>query len=67
MKLLIRSIRDGNKQSIKNDVKLVATGNLDNLPESVMKGFAGCNNNKNNKLMTLNLALSYSSRWDILN
>ncbi len=68
MKLLIRSIRDETDNLNKNDVKLVATGNLDNLPESVMKELQDAMaTTKNNKLMTLNLALSYSGRWDILN
>jgi len=68
MKLLIRSIRDETERLNQNDVRLVATGNLDNLPSRVLKELQDAMEiTKNNKLMTLNLALSYSGRWDILN
>jgi len=68
MKLLIRSIRDETDRLNQNDVRLVATGNLDNLPARVLKELQDAMEiTKNNKLMTLNLALSYSGRWDILN
>lgn len=68
MKLLIRSIRDETDRLNQNDVRLVATGNLDNLPVRVLKELQDAMEiTKDNKLMTLNLALSYSGRWDILN
>ncbi len=68
MKLLIRSIRGETRRLNENDVKLIATGNLDVLPEKVLKELEDAIEvTKKNKLMTLNLALSYSGRWDILN
>ncbi|MBS1517967.1 MAG: isoprenyl transferase [Bacteroidetes bacterium] len=68
MKLLIRSIRDETDRLNQNDVKLIATGDLDNLPDKVRKELEDAIlTTKDNKLMTLNLALSYSGRWDILN
>jgi len=68
MKLLIRSIRDETQRLHKNDVKLIATGDLENLPERVNRELQDAmDKTKDNKLMTLNLALSYSGRWDILN
>jgi len=68
MKLLIRSIRDETERLNQNDVRLIATGNLDNLPVRVLKELQDAMEiTKHNKLMTLNLALSYSGRWDILN
>jgi len=68
MKLLIRSIRDETSRLNQNDVKLIATGDLENLPAVVLKELnEAMNTTKDNKLMTLNLALSYSGRWDILN
>ncbi len=68
MKLLIRSIRDETDRLHQNDVRLIATGNLENLPGKVLKELDDAiNKTKDNKLMTLNLALSYSGRWDILN
>lgn len=68
MKLLIRSIRDETDRLNQNDVKLIATGDLENLPERVLKELNDAmETTRNNKLMTLNLALSYSGRWDIIN
>lgn len=68
MKLLIRSIRDETDRLNQNNVKLIATGDLDNLPDKVRKELDDAmSTTKDNDLMTLNLALSYSGRWDILN
>ncbi|MBL8006435.1 MAG: isoprenyl transferase [Ignavibacteria bacterium] len=68
MKLLIRSIRNETDRLNQNDVKLIATGNLDNLPGKVLVELTSAiESTKKNKLMTLNLALSYSGRWDIMN
>lgn len=68
MKLLIRSIRDETDRLHQNDVRLIATGDLENLPVKVQKELNDAmTKTKDNKLMTLNLALSYSGRWDILN
>lgn len=68
MKLLIRSIRNETERLNQNDVRLIATGNLEHLPDKVLKELhEAMDSTKNNKLMTLNLALSYSGRWDILN
>lgn len=67
MKLLISSIRSETDRLMQNDVKLIATGNLDNLPGNVLDELNdSMEKTKNNKLMTLNLALSYSGRWDII-
>lgn len=68
MKLLIRSIRNETDRLNQNDVRLIATGNLDNLPDNVLEELiSAIESTKKNKLMTLNLALSYSGRWDIIN
>jgi len=68
MKLLIHSIRSETERLHENDVKLIATGDLANLPEKVLNELnESMNRTKDNKLMTLNLALSYSGRWDIVN
>jgi len=68
MKLLIRSIRDETDRLHNNNVRLIATGNLSGLPEKVTKELNDAmEKTKDNKLMTLNLALNYSGRWDILN
>lgn len=68
MTLLIQSLRDETDRLHKNDVKLISTGDLDSLPDKVHRELLDAmEKTKNNKLMTLNLALSYSGRWDILN
>lgn len=68
MKLLIRSIRDETDRLHNNNVRLIATGNLSGLPDKVIKELNDAmDKTKDNKLMTLNLALNYSGRWDILN
>jgi len=68
MKLLIKGLRDEADRLHKNNIKLIASGNLDKLPEKVYEELKDAmEKTKNNKKMTLNLALSYSGRWDILN
>lgn len=68
MKLLIKALKDETDRLHQNDVRLIATGNLDKLPDRVHKELDDAmEKTKNNKLMTLNLALSYSGRWDIIN
>lgn len=68
MKLLIRALKDETDRLHGNNVKLIACGNLGKLPERVYKELNDAiEKTKNNKLMTLNLALSYSGRWDIVN
>lgn len=68
MKLLIKSIRGETDRLNQNDVRLIATGDLNNLPSRVLNELnEAMEITSNNKLMTLNLALSYSGRWDILN
>jgi undecaprenyl diphosphate synthase len=68
MKLLIRALKDETDRLHENDVKLISTGNLNSLPAKVMNELLDAvHKTKNNKRMTLNLALSYSGRWDIVN
>ncbi len=68
MKLLIKALKDETDRLHENDVRLITTGDLTTLPEKVHKELDDAmEKTKNNKLMTLNLALSYSGRWDIVN
>jgi undecaprenyl diphosphate synthase len=68
MKLLIKSLRDETDRLHENDVRLIASGNLDKLPDSVRKELHDAmNKTRDNEHMTLNLALSYSGRWEIIN
>ena len=68
MKLLIKALKDETDRLNENNVKLNAIGNLNSLPDKVLKELKDAmDKTKNNKLMTLTLAISYSGRWDILN
>jgi len=68
MKLLIKSLRDETDKLHENNVRLEAVGDMDALPPRVYKELKDAiEKTRNNKLMTLVLALSYSGRWDILN
>ncbi|MBL7128538.1 MAG: isoprenyl transferase [Ignavibacteria bacterium] len=68
MKLLIKALQDETDRLHENDVKLITTGNLDTLPDRVSQELNDAiDKTKDNKRMTLNLALSYSGRWDIVN
>lgn len=51
---------------IKNNIRLEVIGNINQLPEKVQERLNACiNNTSKNTGMTLVLALSYSSRWEI--
>ncbi len=67
MELLVSTISKETKTLMDNDISLNAFGDLQSLPK---KCFIELNEaikkTENNKRMTLNLALSYSARWEIL-
>jgi len=68
MTLLVATINKETKTLLENNVKLNAIGDIDSLPESVAQHLKGAiKKTGKNKGMTLTLALSYSSRWEILN
>ena len=68
MKLLIKALKNETDRLHENNVKLHAIGDLSTLPERVRAELIDAmEKTKNNKLMTLTLAISYSGRWDILN
>ena len=67
MKLLISSLKGELKTLLSNDIRLNSIGNLENLPASVRKELMDViEKTKDNKRMTLTLALSYGSREEIL-
>ena len=67
MRLLLKSLKDRLDELDKNDIKLTCIGNIDSLPTVVQKQLnEDIERTKNNKRMTLNLALSYSGRWELL-
>ncbi len=67
MTLLVSTIHKETSTLMKNNVQLNAIGNLSNLPPDVEKQLkASIANTSTNTGTTLTLALSYSSRWEIL-
>ncbi len=67
MKLLVTSLRDEINNLIKNNVRIVTIGEMTKLPSEARKELhSAIEKTKNNTGLTLNVALSYSGRWDIL-
>jgi len=67
MRLLLKSLRDETDELHKNNIKLQMIGDFDTLPPEIGKELLEASKKTiNNTRMTLNLALSYSGRWDIL-
>lgn len=67
MKLLLNSLRERVNELNENDVRLTTIGDTDSLPIEVQKQLLeDIDRTKNNKKMVLNLALSYSGRWELL-
>ena len=68
MKLLVKSLKKEIKTLQKNNIKLSAIGNLNDLPKKANKELLEViEKTKDNKHMTLTLALSYGSREEIVN
>lgn len=67
MRLLLNSLRDRVNELNDNDIRLTTIGNINALPVAVRKQLEfDIERTKNNKKMVLNLALSYSGRWELL-
>lgn len=68
MELLVQTIRKETKTLNKNNIRLLAIGDLESLPKKCHKELMeSMEMTKNNLRMTLVLALSYSSKWEIVN
>ncbi|MCF8387101.1 MAG: isoprenyl transferase [Bacteroidales bacterium] len=66
MKLLVKTIDQETPTLNKNKISLSAIGNLKSLPEeSYNRLMKAIEDTSGNDRMTLNLALSYSARWEI--
>ena len=66
MELLVSTIHSETDTLNKNNIRLRAIGNISELPESCQKELSeAVEKTKNNTRLTLILALSYSSRWEI--
>jgi len=68
MTLLLQTINKETKTLNKNNIRLNAIGDLGSIPSLTRKQLEkAIRNTAGNDRMTLTLALSYSSRWEILN
>ena len=68
MRLIVKSLKDETDQLHKNNIRLNSIGNLEMLPSEVREELEDAfEKTKKNTKMTLNLALSYSGRWEITN
>jgi len=66
MSLLVSTIRNETEKLHENNVKLMAIGNLDDLPKNIAKQLnQSLEYTKDNTGLKLILALSYSGRWEI--
>lgn len=66
MQLLVNSINNETKTLNKNKIRLMAIGELKNLPSACYKTLQkAIRKTENNNHMNLILALSYSSRWEL--
>ncbi|MCC8146578.1 MAG: isoprenyl transferase [Bacteroidales bacterium] len=66
MELLVQTIQDETPKLMKNNVKLLTIGEFDRLPEKSRNSLQkSINETSNNTGLTLILALSYSSRWEL--
>ncbi len=66
MRLLLNSLQNETDKLHQNNVRLTAIGDIEKLPVKVQDKLAqAISITKNNTGLTLNLALSYSSRWEI--
>ncbi|MEM1325690.1 MAG: isoprenyl transferase [Bacteroidota bacterium] len=68
MTLLVDTIRGELETLNKNNIRLQAIGNIQKLPKKSYHALLeGIENTKKNTRMTLNLALNYSAKWEIMN
>lgn len=68
MKLFVKTVAKEMDTLNNNNIRLTAIGDLRSLPSETYKALSrGIEATKENSRMTLNLALNYSSRWEMVN
>ena len=68
MELLVHAIDSETEALMKNNVRLLVIGDLKKIPEDVKSKLFGCIKTLNkNTGLNLIIALSYSSKWEIIN
>ncbi|MCH8941665.1 MAG: isoprenyl transferase [Bacteroidetes bacterium] len=67
MRLLLKSLRERVSELNKNNIRLTTIGDIASLPFAVQNELReAIEKTKKNDKMTLNLALSYSGRWELI-
>jgi undecaprenyl diphosphate synthase len=67
MTLLVETVKNEVSTLMKNNIRLLAIGDISRLPDKTRKALLeGIEKTKSNTRMTLVLALNYSSRWEIV-
>ncbi|GBU07083.1 undecaprenyl pyrophosphate synthase [Bacteroidales bacterium] len=67
MDLMVMAIKQETEDLMKQGVRLLAIGDIDRLPANTKNNLTACmEQTKNNTGISLVLALSYSSRWEIV-
>lgn len=67
MRLMVKSLQSETDDLHSNNIKLTTIGNKNMLPDIVRHEIEDAvNKTKNNSKMVLNLALSYSGRWELI-
>ncbi|MBI5729556.1 MAG: isoprenyl transferase [Ignavibacteriales bacterium] len=67
MRLIVKSLQNETDELNTNNIKLTTIGNAKSLPTIVQKELqAALDKTAGNSKMTLNLALSYSGRWELV-
>jgi undecaprenyl diphosphate synthase len=67
MRLIVKSLQNETDELNRNNIRLTTIGDTNSLPEVVQKELkTAFNKTANNSKMILNLALSYSGRWELV-
>lgn len=67
MRLIVKSLQNETDELNTNNIRLTTIGNVNSLPEIVMQELQqAVSKTSANTGMTLNLALSYSGRWELV-
>jgi undecaprenyl diphosphate synthase len=68
MELLVSTIRKETKTLMKNNIRLQAIGDIQDLPKKCQRELSeAIEETQHNTRLTLILALSYSAKWDMIN
>jgi undecaprenyl diphosphate synthase len=67
MRLIVKSLHKETKELHSNNIRLTTIGDIESLPEVVQRElYDAIQMTSNNTSMVLNLALSYSGRWELI-